>query len=178
MDKKVMHAENLMQEISHIDAELEDLEMDLREHPEIDSDGPKARLQAKISEQIHRTREALSELDEEANRLLMYVSAKIGTYRKTTTVKAECFWPVDNDKIDYYRAKYGITQLDDLSEISSFKPTAGTQVCYMGDDSYVIPTLEGEMIINDGDWILTGVNGEHWAVKDEIFNKTYKKVDD
>ena len=35
----------------------------------------------------------------------------------------------------------------DLSEISSFKPTAGTQVCYMGDDSYVIPTLEGTIMV-------------------------------
>ncbi|WP_219634235.1 PGDYG domain-containing protein [Lactobacillus sp. 3B(2020)] len=34
------------------------------------------------------------------------------------------------------------------------------------------------MIINPGDWILTGVDGEHWAVKDEIFNKTYKKVEE
>lgn len=180
MDKKIMHTENLMQEICRIGAELEDIQMDLREHPEIDSDGPKAGLQAKISEQIHRTREALSELDEEANRLLAYVGAKIGTYRKTTTVKAERFRPVDNDKIDYYRIKYGITQLGYLSdsEISGFKPTMGAQVVYEGPNSYVIPTLEGEMIINNGDWILTGVDGEHWAVKDKIFNKTYKKVAD
>lgn len=180
MDKKIMHAENLMQEICRIDAELEDIQMDLREHPEIDSDGPKARIQAKISEQIHRTREALSELDEEANRLLAYVGAKIGTYRKTATVKAECFMPIDNARLDYYRTKYGITQLGDLSdgEISDFKPTMGAQVVYEGPNSYVISTLEGKMIINPGDWILTGVDGEHWAVKDEIFNKTYKKVAD
>lgn len=180
MDKKIMHAENLMQEICRIDAELEDIQMDLHEHPEIDSDGPKARLQAKISEQIHRTREALSELDEEANRLLAYVGAKIGTYRKTATVKAECFMPIDNARLDYYRTKYGITQLRDLSdgEISGVKPIMGAQVVYEGPDSYVIPTFEGKMIINPGDWILTGVDGEHWAVKDEIFNKTYKKVED
>lgn len=174
------YAENLMKQIRRIDIELENLETYLREHPENNSDGSKTGLQVKISEQIRRTRKAMFEIDEEANRLLVYAGAKICTYRKTATVKAERFWPVDNDKIDYYRAKYGITQLGDLSddEISSLKPTAGTQVCYMGDDSYVIPTLEGNMTINNGDWILTGVDGEHWAVKYEIFNKTYEKVTD
>lgn len=179
MDSKFAYVESLIQEISHIDAELEDLEMDLREHPEIDGDSPEPWNDSKISERIWRAREGIDVIDKVARRLLeVYSGAKIGTYRKVGTVKAERFLVVDNDKIDYYRAKYGITQLDDLSEISSFKPTAGTQVCYMGDDSYVIPTLEGNMIINNGDWILTGVDGEHWAVKDEIFNKTYKKVDD
>lgn len=109
-----------------------------------------------------------------------YSDEKISTYRKVGTVKAERFRPVNSARLDYYRAKYGITKIDDPSggEISCFKPTAGAQVCYIGGDSYVIPTLEGKMIINNGDWILTGVDGEHWAVKDEIFNKTYKKVED
>lgn len=179
MDSKFAYVESLIQEISHIDAELEDLEMDLREHPEIDGDSPEPWNDSKISERILRAREGINVIDKVARYLLeVYSGAKIGTYRKVGTVKAERFLVVDNGKIDYYRAKYGITQIDDLSEISSFKPTAGTQVCYMGDDSYVIPTLEGNMIINNGDWILTGVDGEHWAVKDEIFNKTYEKVTD
>ena len=177
MDKK-MRFESLMQEILNIDAELEDLEVNLRDNPEIDSEGPQNGLEVKISEQILRTRKALAKLDKEVDRLMAYVGAKVGTYRKITTVKAERFRLVNNAMRDYYREKYGITQIGDLYEISSFKSTAGAQVCYMGDDSYVIPTLEGSMIINNGDWILTGVNGEHWAVKDEIFDKTYKKVDD
>jgi hypothetical protein len=41
---------------------------------------------------------------------------------------------------------------------------------------FIIPTKEGDMRIHDGDWIATGVNGEHWPVKDEIFKKTYKKL--
>lgn len=40
----------------------------------------------------------------------------------------------------------------------------------------LIKTLEGNMKIKDNDWIATGVNGEHWPVKDEIFQKTYKKL--
>ncbi|RRG07774.1 MAG: DUF1642 domain-containing protein [Lactobacillus sp.] len=41
---------------------------------------------------------------------------------------------------------------------------------------FIIPTKEGDMRIYDGDWIATGINGEHWPVKDEIFQKTYKKL--
>ena len=179
MDSKFAYVESLIQEISHIDAELEDLEMDLREHPEIDGDSPEPWNDSKISERIWRAREGIDVIDKVARCLLeVYAGAEIGTYRKVGTVKAERFWVVDNDKIDYYRAKYGITQLGNLSEISSFKPTMGAQVVYEGPNSYVIPTLEGEMIINNGDWILTGVDGEHWSVKNEIFNKTYKKVED
>lgn len=36
--------------------------------------------------------------------------------------------------------------------------------------------LTGSGKVDVGDWIATGVNGEHWPVKDEIFQKTYKKV--
>lgn len=44
------------------------------------------------------------------------------------------------------------------------------------DNYFVIKTLEGNMFFAVGDWIATGVNGEHWPVKDEIFKKTYKKL--
>lgn len=179
MDSKFEYSESLLKKISHINDELKDLEMDLREHPEIDGDSPEPWNDSKISERIWRAREGINVIDKVARCLLeVYSGAKIYTYRKVRTVKAERFRAVDNDKIDYYRAKYGITKIGDLSEISSFKSTAGTQACYVGDDSYVIPTLEGNMIINDGDWILTGVDGEHWAVKNEIFNKTYEEVTD
>ena len=44
------------------------------------------------------------------------------------------------------------------------------------DNYFVIKTLEGNVFFAVGDWIATGVNGEQWAVKDEIFQKTYKKL--
>lgn len=40
-----------------------------------------------------------------------------------------------------------------------------------------IITLEGEMIGNPGDWLITGVEGEQYPCKDSIFRKTYKPVD-
>ena len=41
-----------------------------------------------------------------------------------------------------------------------------------------INTLEGEMIVSPGDWIIRGVNGELYPCKPDIFEKTYEKVDD
>ena len=37
-----------------------------------------------------------------------------------------------------------------------------------------IPTLEGEMIGSLGDWIITGVKGEHYPCKPDIFAATYE----
>ena len=40
-----------------------------------------------------------------------------------------------------------------------------------------IETLEGGHIVAPGDWIITGVMGEHYPCKDEIFKMTYDMVD-
>jgi hypothetical protein len=37
-----------------------------------------------------------------------------------------------------------------------------------------IDTLEGRMHVYHNDWIITGVNGENYPVKDEIFRMTYE----
>lgn len=37
----------------------------------------------------------------------------------------------------------------------------------------VIVTLEGNMIVSDGDYIIKGVNGEFYPCKPDIFEKTY-----
>lgn len=41
-----------------------------------------------------------------------------------------------------------------------------------------IHTLEGIMGVIGGDWIITGVNGEHYPCKPDIFDKTYEKVEE
>lgn len=40
-----------------------------------------------------------------------------------------------------------------------------------------IETLEGNMVAHTGDYILTGTEGERWAVKKHIFEKTYDILD-
>ncbi len=39
-----------------------------------------------------------------------------------------------------------------------------------------IPTLEGDHIANVGDWIIEGVQGEFYPIKDAIFKETYEAV--
>lgn len=41
---------------------------------------------------------------------------------------------------------------------------------------YYILTLEGKMTVHPGDWIITGVAGEKYPCKDEIFRMTYEPV--
>jgi len=43
---------------------------------------------------------------------------------------------------------------------------------------HYIDTLEGRMFVNEGDWIITGVNGEKYPCKPDIFAKTYEKIDE
>lgn len=41
----------------------------------------------------------------------------------------------------------------------------------------IIKTLEGPHIISDGDWIITGVKGERYPCKPDIFAATYEPAD-
>lgn len=38
-------------------------------------------------------------------------------------------------------------------------------------------TIEGPLTAKPGDWIITGVEGEKWPVKKDIFEKTYEIID-
>lgn len=88
----------------------------------------------------------------------------IRTYRKTATIKAEQF-----DGSDEMIQKYGIIPVyDKNSENEYWQPVFPCSV---------LMTKEGAMSIDEGDWIATGVAGEHWVIQDSIFKKTYVEVD-
>lgn len=40
-----------------------------------------------------------------------------------------------------------------------------------------IPTKEGDMEYEVGDYLCVGVEGEEWSIKKSIFEKTYKEVE-
>jgi len=44
-----------------------------------------------------------------------------------------------------------------------------------GGYTLLIPTLEGLMTANKGDWIIKGVKGEFYPCKPEIFEATYER---
>lgn len=50
--------------------------------------------------------------------------------------------------------------------------------CYKkaSDGRYYIDTLEGDMTVRDGDYIIKGVQGEFYPCKPDIFEQTYDKV--
>ena len=43
-------------------------------------------------------------------------------------------------------------------------------------DRGIIATLEGDHTVSPGDWIITGVKGEHYPCKPDIFEATYEEV--
>ncbi len=47
---------------------------------------------------------------------------------------------------------------------------------YQTDVEITINTLEGDMLASPGDWIITGVDGEQYPCKPDIFEKTYTKI--
>jgi len=40
-----------------------------------------------------------------------------------------------------------------------------------------IKTFEGHHLVTSGDWIITGVKGEHYACKPDIFEMTYEAAE-
>ena len=41
----------------------------------------------------------------------------------------------------------------------------------------IIRTLEGDHLVTPGDWIITGIQGEHYPCKPDIFAATYEAAD-
>ena len=48
---------------------------------------------------------------------------------------------------------------------------------YQTNKEMIIHTLEGDMRANVGDWIITGLRGEQYPCKPDIFEKTYERID-
>ena len=53
---------------------------------------------------------------------------------------------------------------------------AGYPITHENDRRYLIPTLEGIMGMTPDDMLITGINGEIYPCKVDIFEKTYEIV--
>ena len=60
--------------------------------------------------------------------------------------------------------------------MAKFRKSPVVIEAYQTDKDLDIETLEGTMHANIGDWIITGVNGEQYPCKPDIFEKTYEPV--
>jgi len=55
------------------------------------------------------------------------------------------------------------------------KKIKGVTQTTTGHAAFIV-TLEGTMQVNPGDWIITGVKGEIYPCKQDIFEQTYERV--
>ena len=62
-------------------------------------------------------------------------------------------------------------------KIKKFRKKPVVVEAYQTDKKEVIHTLEGDMSASPGDWIITGINGEKYPCKPDIFEETYEKVE-
>lgn len=53
----------------------------------------------------------------------------------------------------------------------------GQPITHENDDCYLIPTLEGTMRFERGDRLITGVQGEIYPCKEDIFQASYEKAE-
>lgn len=83
--------------------------------------------------------------------------------------------PIPIDAIEY---KYGLEDgFDDIETAVNAGLDAITYKNPVNSDKIpFIYTLEGKHYINKGDYIITGVDGERYPCKREIFLKTYTLV--
>ena len=79
-------------------------------------------------------------------------------YRKTATIKAEQFNDTNDAMFVQIVRKYKLAQPEPFSL------------------AFHLPTLNGDMRVNYGDWIVTGDKGEHWAITDDVFKRTYAEL--
>lgn len=91
-------------------------------------------------------------------------------YRKKPVVIEAIQW---NGKNLEYIETFANGAVSHYIEDSAWQVGKGIPHCIV-----TIHTLEGDMRVEDGDYIIRGVNGEFYPCKPDIFAKTYEKVED
>lgn len=67
---------------------------------------------------------------------------------------------------------------EDIASILKFCLKATNQINEQTFETrFIIPTLEGDHICSQGDWIIKGVKGEFYPCKPDIFEMTYEPAD-
>lgn len=71
--------------------------------------------------------------------------------------------------------------IDDIykedSQVKKYRKKPIIVEAYQTDEEIEIKTLEGTMKANKGDYIITGIHGEQYPCKQDIFHETYDEVD-
>lgn len=77
-----------------------------------------------------------------------------------------------------YRKKPVVVEAVQLLDYSQAAPIIdwSSGIVNWNSDSLTCSTLEGELCISEGDWVIKGVAGEFYPCKPEIFEQTYEEV--
>lgn len=89
--------------------------------------------------------------------------------KKPVVIEAVQFWP------DMRPYPEGV----DVLVAGPYHPAVERGEMEVGDfDLATIKTLEGTMEVKPGDWVITGVAGEKYPCKPEIFEATYEPAEE
>ena len=88
------------------------------------------------------------------------------TYRKTATIKAEQV--LGRAEAEHYQLALSWDPMSLNCGEPWFPEDGGTGY---------LNTKEGSMRVHKGDYIATGVDGEHLAIDKDIFERTYERCD-
>lgn len=80
--------------------------------------------------------------------------------------------PVVVDAVQFFAGRPETHEHVNYSE-----PAADGMIKSSLDNKFWIQTLEGPLIVSDGDWIITGIKGEHYPCKPDIFEATYEAAE-
>ena len=104
---------------------------------------------------------------------MMKHDEELGLYnidKQQTTMAKFRKKPVVIEAVQFTRANWEAVQL--FTEGKAHTLTIERRMD--GKCTCIIPTLEGEHIANEGDWIIKGVQGEFYPCKPDIFEQTYE----
>lgn len=65
-----------------------------------------------------------------------------------------------------------------MKKVYKFQKKPVVIEAYQTDEEMIIQTLEGPLRAAPGDWIITGVRGEQYPCKPDVFERTYIRVPD
>ncbi|MEE8470092.1 MAG: hypothetical protein V3S51_02045 [Dehalococcoidia bacterium] len=74
-----------------------------------------------------------------------------------------------------YRKKPVVIEAEQFWPDNTPHPEGVQENGFLGEGHF-IHTLEGDMKVRPGDWIITGVQGERYPCKPGIFEQTYEPV--
>lgn len=63
-----------------------------------------------------------------------------------------------------------------MKNVKKFRKKPVIIEAYQTDTEMIIQTLEGPLHASVGDWIITGIRGEQYPCKPDVFEKTYEPV--